>query len=375
MKRRSFIKAGIITGASVSTGLLQANVSPELTPRTEGGLDWYNVESWGVEGRAFGDTDSYFDRLPRRAKGVVRDAVWSLSRHSAGMAVRFKTDSQDIHVDYRLRSSNLSMVHMPATGVSGIDFYGRTNSGEDRWVQVVRPTSQNVKAHVISGIDPGPETGRLFTAYLPLYNGLEKLEIGVTSGARFTPVLPRSERPVLFYGTSIMHGACASRPGMSISALLGRRYDLPTVNLGFSGNGRLELELADMMGEVDAAVYCVDCLPNLNPPQVTERTVPFFKRLRKYRPNTPIVMVEDRWFTNAEFFGGTRRRHEGNQKAFREGYQQLVSEGVKNLHYLRGHELLGKDGEAATDGSHPNDLGFMRYAEAYAKVLDPLLSK
>ena len=375
MKRRSFIKAGIITSASVSTGLLQANVSPELTPRTEGGLDWYNVESWGVEGRAFGDTDSYFDRLPRRAKGVVRDAVWSLSRHSAGMAVRFKTDSRDIHVDYRLRSANLSMVHMPATGVSGIDFYGRTNSGEDRWVQVVRPTSQNVKAHVISGIDPGPETGRLFTAYLPLYNGLEKLEIGVTSGARFTPVLPRSERPVLFYGTSIMHGACASRPGMSISALLGRRYDLPTVNLGFSGNGRLELELADMIGEVDAAVYCVDCLPNLNPPQVSERTVPFFKRLRKYRPNTPIVMVEDRWFTNAEFFGGTRGRHEGNQKAFREGYQQLVSEGVKNLHYLRGHELLGKDGEAATDGSHPNDLGFMRYAEAYAKVLDPLLSK
>jgi hypothetical protein len=86
-------------------------------------------------------------------------------------------------------------------------------------------------------------------------------------------------------------------------------------------------------------------------------------------------MVEDRWFTNAEFFGGTRGRHEGNQKAFREGYQQLVREGVKGLHYLKGEELLGKDGEAATDGSHPNDLGFVRYAEAYAKVLDPLLSK
>ena len=375
MKRRTFIKAGLSTAVSVSNGLLQASETPVITPRTEDGVDWYNVENWGIEGRAFDDTDSYFDRLPGRAKGVVRDAVWSLSLHSAGMAVRFKTDSRDVHVDYRLRSANLSMVHMPATGVSGIDFYGRTESGEDRWVQVARPTSQNVKARVISGIDTGPDSGRLYTAYLPLYNGVQKLEIGVTSGAQFTPVLPRSELPILFYGTSIMHGACASRPGMSISALLGRRYDLPTVNLGFSGNGRLELELADLMGEVDAAVYCVDCLPNLNPSQVSERTVPFFKRLRRHRPNTPIVMVEDRWFTNAEFFGGTRGRHEGNQKAFREGYQQLVREGVKGLHYLKGEELLGKDGEAATDGSHPNDLGFVRYAEAYAKVLDPLLSK
>ena len=148
---------------------------------------------------------------------------------------------------------------------------------------------------------------------------------------------------------------------------------MPTVNLGFSGNGRLELELADLISEVDAAVYCVDCLPNLNPVQVAERTVPFFRRLRKHRPNTPIVMVEDRLFTNSPFFGTTRSRHEGNQKAFRAGYEELVKQGVTGLHYLRGHELLGSDGEAATDGSHPNDLGFMRYADAYSKVLDPLL--
>ena len=149
---------------------------------------------------------------------------------------------------------------------------------------------------------------------------------------------------------------------------------MPTVNLGFSGNGRLEMELAELIGEVDAAVYCVDCLPNLNPPQVAQRTVPFFKRLRELRPDTPIVMVEDRWFTNSDFFAGTRARHEGNQRAFRDGYNQLVKSGMKGLHYLKGAELLGQDGEAATDGSHPNDLGFVRYAEAYAKVLDPILS-
>ncbi len=377
IERRAFVKAGLCAGVSAGMGAVpvlgRGGRSPLLTPRTDNGVDWYNVESWGIEGRGFGDTQSYFDRLPAKAKGLVRDAVWNLSLHSAGMATRFKTDSSDIHVNYRLRSASLSMVHMPATGVSGIDFYGRTEAGEDRWVQVVRPNAQDVKTRVFSGIDPGPKGGRLYTAYLPLYNGVERLEIGVKSGSLFTPILPRAEKPLLFYGTSIMHGACASRPGMSISALLGRRYDMPTVNLGFSGNGRLELELADLISEVDAAVYCVDCLPNLNPVQVAERTVPFFRRLRKHRPNTPIVMVEDRLFTNSPFFGTTRSRHEGNQKAFRAGYEELVKQGVTGLHYLRGHELLGSDGEAATDGSHPNDLGFMRYADAYSKVLDPLL--
>jgi len=377
LKRRAFLKVGLCAGVIAGIGTVpvwgRGSQSPLLTPRTENGVDWYNVESWGIEGRGFGETQSYFDRLPAKAKGLVRDAVWNLSLHSAGMASRFKTDSPDIHVNYRLRSASLSMVHMPATGVSGIDFYGRTEAGEDRWVQVVRPTAQDVKARVFSGIDPGPEGGRLYTAYLPLYNGVERLEIGVKSGSLFTPILPRAEKPLLFYGTSIMHGACASRPGMSISALLGRRYDMPTVNLGFSGNGRLELELADLISEVDAAVYCVDCLPNLNPDQVAERTVPFFRRLRKHRPNTPIVMVEDRLFTNSPFFGSTRTRHEGNQKAFRAGHEELVKQGVTGLHYLRGHDLLGSDGEAATDGSHPNDLGFMRYADAYSKVLDPLL--
>lgn len=373
MKRRTFIQSSLMTAGFCSIGMGRGGRSPLLTPKTENGVDWYDVQQWGIEGRGFGDTESYFDRLPARAKGTVRDAVWSLSRHSAGMAVRFKTTSPDVHVDYKLRSQNLSMFHMPATGVSGIDFYGRVEDGSDRWVQVTRPQQQHVVARVFGGIDPGPEDGRLYTAYLPLYNGVEKLLIGVKQGATFTPLLPRAEKPIVFYGTSIMHGACASRPGMSISAILGRRYDMPTINLGFSGNGRLEMELAELMGEIDAAVYCVDCLPNLQPMQVAERTIPFIKRLREIQPEAAIVMVEDRWFTNSRFFSSTRTRHEGNQKAFLAGYQALVKAGIEGLHYLKGVELLGEDGEAATDGSHPNDLGFMRYADAYANVLDPLL--
>ena len=365
--RRAFLQSSV-----ASAGLLLTSPPTILAQDTE--LDWYNVQDWGVEGKGFVECERYFDRLPAVAKAEVRDAVWSLSRHSAGMLARFETDARDIHVRYDLFSARLDMNHMPATGVSGIDLYGRNEDGEDRWIKVTRPDSQHVEQKLFSGIDPRPSgQPRLYTAYLPLYNGVNQLELGVPKGSTFKPVAPRKEKPIVFYGTSIMHGACASRPGMSISALLGRRYNIPTINLGFSGNGRLELEVGKYLAQLDPAVYCIDCLPNLQGPQVAERAEPLVKLLRQSRPTTPIVLVEDRTYTNAPFFQTSRDRHAASRQALRTAYKNLKAAGDDHLYYLEGDIQLGSDGEAATDGSHPNDLGFMRYAEAYATVLDPLL--
>jgi lysophospholipase L1-like esterase len=327
-----------------------------------------------VEGKGFDYTARYYDRLPARAEKTVREAVWNLSRHSAGMAARFETDATTIHVRYDLFLARIAMSHMPATGVSGVDLYARDSTGRDRWLNVARPEEMHVEAKLADGIDAPADGTRLYTAYLPLYNGVEKMEIGVPSGSKFHGVAPRSEKPILFYGTSIMHGACASRPGMSISALVGRRFDLPVINLGFSGNGRLEMEVAEFLVELDPAVYALDCLPNLNGEQVAERTEPLVRRLRKARPDTPILMVEDRTNTSAWLRSSLRERHAGNREAFRAAYQNLQKAGVKGLHYLEGRHLLGNDNEAATDGSHPNDLGMVRYADAYEEALRPILS-
>ncbi len=160
---------------------------------------------------------------------------------------------------------------------------------------------------------------------------------------------------------------------MALPAILGRWYNRPVINLGFSGNGMLELELADLLGELDASVYCVDCLPNLVPELVKQRTIPFIERLRKHKPDTPILMVEDRTYTHSPFFRSLRDRHTGSRGAFRAGFEALKKAGDENLHYLEGKDLLGSDGEAATDGSHPNDLGFMRYAEHYKVALDQII--
>ncbi len=211
-------------------------------------------------------------------------------------------------------------------------------------------------------------------AYLPLYNGIEELEFGVPSGALLQS-LPAREQPIVFYGTSITHGACASRPGMCHTAILGRWLDRPVLNLGFSGNGRMEIEVADLLAELDASVFVIDCLPNLsNPDDVADRTGRVVNRLRAAQEKTPILLVEDRTYDYAWIRRSARNRHASTRAALRKSFEELRRAGVQNLHYLEGDALLGEDGDATTDGSHPNDLGFYRQSRAMEPILRQLLS-
>jgi hypothetical protein len=339
----------------------------EVRPTVEGDVAWYDVVQWGVEGKGWADTAKDYDRLPARAEGLVRDPVWVRSRTSAGLATRFISDSTVFRARYRL-SATVSMHHMPATGHSGVDLYARTPSGQDAWLANTHPTAQDVDQQFGNRVDPGE---RLYTAYLPLYNGVEHLEIGVEAGATFLGVAPRAAKPALFYGSSIMQGGVASRPGMSITALLGRRFDTPVVNLGFSGNGTMDPEIAELMTELDASVYVVDSSPNMNPQQIAERAEPFVRILRDARPNTPILLVEDRRYGDGQFVQFRRDRNTQNAAALRAAYENLRTSGVKRLWYLKADDLV--TAEEMVDGSHPSDLGMVTYANAYERVLRPVL--
>lgn len=332
------------------------------------GLVWHPVTDWGVEGRILPDQvrARWFDRLPQSAEGHVTQNVWNLSRHSAGMMARFNTDATAIHVHYKLTNNNLAMPHMPATGVSGLDLYARDDQGKWRWVQVTRPTSQEMNVELIAGLKPGL---RQYAVYLPLYNGVEFLNIGVATGSQFEPLPPR-EHPIVFYGTSITHGACASRPGMVHTAILGRHFDVPVVNLGFSGNGKMDKEVGDYLIQIDASLYVIDCLPNMNAAMVSERCAPLVKQIRAAKPNSPIVLVEDRRNTNSWILPARDTHHTANHQALRKVFRKLQEEGVGDLFYIEGDRLYGDDGDGATDGSHASDLGFMRQAEVFAPILD-----
>jgi lysophospholipase L1-like esterase len=363
LSRRSFLGVGV--AAAAAPRLFAAAPSADLV--------WTDVADWPIEGRAFADRKAPYDRLPVRAEGVVRPEVWKLSRDSAGMVVRLQTASPELHVRYRLTSGELAMVHMPATGVSGVDLYGRAGD-RWRWIQVARPSRQEVTAKLFGG---APETTepRQFLLYLPLYNGIEKLELGVPTGLSVAPgpARPAGRKAIVAYGTSILHGACASRPGLAWSAIVGRALDREVVNLGFSGNGRMEKEVWQFLTELDPAVFVIDCLPNMSAAQVAERTVPLVLQLREKRPAAPILLVEDRTFGNAWFDGEQAAKHEQRRRALREAFAALQRDGVRGVHLLGGADLLGDDDEGTTDGSHPNDLGMMRQAQRVVDALRPIL--
>ena len=331
----------------------------------DGALSWYDGSLLPLEGRGWSEGFAApYDRLPAHAEASVRPQVWGLARHSAGLVHRFESDARELHARWILTSAKLEMEHMPSSGVSGVDLYARGADDSWRWLGRGKVDGQRNEARLAYDL---PEGRREYLLYLPLYNGVTTLSVGVPHEALLWPSAPRAEsrsKPVVFYGTSITQGACASRPGTCHPALLGRRLEREVVNLGFSGNGRMELELAHLLAEIDAACYVLDCLPNLRGQMARELTPPFVRALRAARPHTPIVLVEDRTYADAHLVGARAAVNAENRAALRAAYDEHVDEGVQGLSYVEGGGLLELGGDDTVDGSHPNDLGFLRHADA-----------
>lgn len=373
MKHRAALLLLVLAAPLLAAGPVIDPSTAKVDPAT--GVHWYDVRPLGLEGQGWTDLKAPFDRLPAKAEKTARPPVWGLSRNSTGLCVRFVTDATTIHARWTLTGKNLAMPHMPATGVSGLDLYVKTAAGKWQWVANGRPTAETNTAQLASGLPAGEKE---YILYFPLYNGVSSVEIGLPKGTSLKKADDRpkgKDKPIVFYGTSITQGGCASRPGMVHTAIIGRKLDRPVINLGFSGNGTLDPDMADLMGELDASVFVLDCIPNLNAAQVAERTEPFVKALRKARPNTPILLVEDRTYANAPVLPGVAKRNADSRAANKKAFDALVAAGDKNLYYLTGDKLIGDDGEGTVDGSHPTDLGFMRQADAFIEALAPILKK
>lgn len=341
------------------------------TPQLEGQLKWHDVRSLELEGKGWPDTEHFYDRLPAKARTLVRGPVWDLSHHCAGMCVRFVTDAARIAARWTLRFQNLAMDHMPATGVSGLDLYVKTG-GQWRWIGVGRPKVSPTNAFdLVAGMKPA---SRQYMLYLPLYNGVESVEIGTPPGAGVANAPARrgnAARPICFYGTSVTQGGCASRPGMVYTSILGRWLDRPTINLGFSGNGEAEPELADLLAELNPSVYVLDCIANMTVPWILERIEPMVHKLRAAHRQTPIVLVEHVDYQQPKFVTDKYEAWTGKNAALRKVFRNLTQAHVGGLHYVRNDGLYGDDGEATVDGIHATDAGFLRIA----RTLEPVLRR
>ena len=333
-----------------------------------------------IEGVAWSDESvTPYDRLPARAQTKVREAVWNLSHHNAGLSIRFRAGAGDITVRYQV-DGDLDMPHMPATGVSGMDLYAIDSNGNWHWCRGHWKFGDTI-IYRFSGITPNDHyhnQGREYRLYLPLYNQVTWMEIGVEEGAFFEPLAVRPELPIVVYGTSIAQGGVASRPGMAWTNILARQMDRPLINLAFSGNGRLEPEIIELLTEIKAKVYIIDCLPNLNDSttypddELTHRILHSVQRLRDVQPVTPILLVDHDGYTDGSLNPDRQHSYERVNRIQQAAFQTLKALGLQNIYYLT-EEQIGIRMDDMVDGTHPSDLGMQHYAEGYEKALREIL--
>ena len=264
------------------------------------------------------------------------------------------------------------MFHMPTTGVSGVDLYATDPNGQLRWcASKFNLSFKDTINYEFKDLTyfTGEEKGYDFELFLPLYNEVTWMEIGVPEDRelRFIPI--SKEKPIMVYGTSIAQGACASRTGMAWTNIIHRELRYPVINLGFSGNGQLEEEMFGFLAEIDAKLFVIDCMPNM----ATERTELIYDRLLKgvailrEKSNAPILFVEHDYANgvssqqNVDWYTGANKEQ---QRA----YKTLQERGVKNLFYL-SHDELGFTQDSMVEGLHPNDLGMRQYADAYLRKI------
>ena len=326
-----------------------------------------------VCGRWWGEElKTNYHRLPDRAQHEVRSAVWSLSKQSAGLSIKFRSNAPSIRVRYQV-TGGLNMFHMPTTGVSGLDLYATDANGELRWCASrfdlsFKDTINYEFRHLT--YFTGESRGYDYELFLPLYNEVKWMEIGVDDDydLRLMPVT--QEAPIVVYGTSIGQGACASRTGMAWTNIVKRETGYPLINLAFSGNGMLETEVFNYINEIDAKLYILDCLPNLTEekvPLIFDRMVSGVEQLRSVHPDTPILLVEHH-YANASSSQRAIDRYADSNREQRRAYDTLCQRGVTGLYYL-DHEELAFSQESMVEGIHPNDVGMREYANAYIRKL------
>ncbi len=342
-----------------------------MNAQTEKALSYHNALEFKIIGKGFTKTEAPYDRLPFRLKDTMRTVLWNLSKNSAGIAIRFRSNTTSIGFKWEVLSEK-NMNHMAATGVRGLDLYSFVDK---RWQYMctARPTGKNSHVNLISNMEP---SDREYMLYLPLYDGTVSVEIGIDPDAMITKPelpLPKTGKPIVFYGTSITQGGCASRPGMVYSSIIGRKMNIETVNLGFSGNGWMDWDVLEAMLTIDASCYVIDCLPNCGIDRVRERGYKFISRILNEKKGIPVLMVGEVGYTQGYFDNKIKISVAEKNAEWVKIFEQLKKEGYTDLYYLSPENLIGNDYEGTVDGRHFTDLGFQRCAEKMLEILVPVM--
>ncbi len=331
----------------------------DVIPQTDSKFKYYDKDYFLIEGVAFIDSvkENTYDRLPLSYKDKVRKPVWDLSKSSSGISVRFLTNSSSISVKWELHNDS-KMNHMAETGIKGIDLYCKINNAW-QYINTARPTGKNNTFLLINNMK---EEVREYRMYLPLYDGVNSLEIGIDSLSKIEKALHSNRKPIVFYGTSITQGGCASRPGMAHTNIISRKLNVDCLNFGFSGNGKMESTLVDLFSEIDASLYVMDG-SNMIPEEIHKNAIPLVEIIRKKHPSVPIVFVERLLAEKASLDDSAKNVIKKLNFALKTEFEKMKKQGYKNIYYIDNKGAIGEDHEATVDGVHLTDLGFLRYSD------------
>ena len=307
-----------------------------------------------------------FRRVPEDVAAATSPGVKDLSVCTAGGRVRFVTTSSYVALKCRFTEVR-QMPHMAFVGIHGFDLYADDGSGE-RYINSFKPPI-GIKDGFESVVELGSAKPRLITINFPLYNGLDSLLIGLSADSELNPP-PEYDLPlpVVYYGSSITQGGCASRPGMSYQAILSRRLNIDHVNLGFSGNARGEKAIVDYMAGLEMSAFVSDYdhnAPTVEHLKATHR--PLYEAIRAAHPDIPIL------FLSKPAYYSDDRTH----NVIKETYNYALANGDKNVYFIDGRTLMSDDikNEGTVDNVHPTDLGFFSMANVIEPVLRKMLGK
>ena len=335
--------------------------------------NWYENETLPLGGKAFTDTATFFERWPAAAKDKLPSGLVYMGRHTTGMYLRFTTDSDKIRIEWKVRDEHPYDPLIPEAGLIGLDVYGwdaSADGGKGAW-----RSQRNKRYWPRDRKNPGTAQfswtpGRPCIVYLPLRATMLSFRIGVAKGKTIKPhpyCVPDA-KPIVHYGTSIVHGGCASRPGLAFTAVAARDLDLPYVNLGFSGAAKMEASVPEFQAAADASLYVIDARWNMSPEMVATNCAPFLRKMKELKPDVPILLCE----------GCTVRDHDPCNPAFRKVYDALKAEDPvkwRNLYYFEEKTMLPKEDQEAThDFCHPNDYGMLHMGHAYARRIREVLA-
>ncbi|RAV16659.1 SGNH/GDSL hydrolase family protein [Paenibacillus contaminans] len=313
--------------------------------------------------------ESRFIRFPQRAQASIPENVWLLSQMPSGGRIRFTSDTTSLQIRAAHHHAP-QMIDMPPLGHSGMDLYAGEPGQMKYWgTSVPQMTGQPYEYMFFKDI---ASKDREFTLYLPAYNDLVTLEIGIDRKAKLGQPSPyAANAPVVFYGSSITQGACASRPGNGYVSMISRILHIDIVNMGFNGSGRGELSVCKLLSEINSACYVLDYHVNLpSAAQLADVYAPFYRKLRETKTDTPIVMISPLCFSSERYDSGKAELYGNMRRTIRGVYEEAVCSGDSNVYFADGSELIGLDEEGLyVDGLHPNDRGFAQIADRLAPVL------